>query len=60
MAEEYKGSIELISGIRPVEGGIYPLVNAKDVQVALEDDRLDVIIEKLKQQVIESKTAIFG
>ena len=31
--EEYKGSVELISGITPKNGGKFALVHAKDVQM---------------------------
>lgn len=30
---EYKGTVELISGITPKNNGDFPLVNAKDVQM---------------------------
>ena len=30
---EYKGSIELISGLTPKNGGKFPLVHAKDIEM---------------------------
>lgn len=43
--ENYKGSIELISGLKPKNDGDFPLVHAHDVQVDEDGTRLD---EKLK------------
>lgn len=43
---EYKGSVELISGLTQKNGGTFPLVNATAVQVDNAGKRLD---EKLKE-----------
>lgn len=43
---EYKGSVELISGLTQKNGGTFPLVNATAVQVDNTGKRLD---EKLKE-----------
>jgi len=43
---EYKGSVELISGLTQKNGGTFPLVNATAVQVDDTGKRLD---EKLKE-----------
>lgn len=45
MASSY--SIDLISGLRPKNGGSFPLVNAKDVEYAADGRRLDVILAEL-------------
>lgn len=55
--ESYTGSIDLISGIRPKNGGSFPLVDAHDVQTREDGSRLDeelaLIWAKLKE-IIES------
>ena len=43
---EYKGSVELISGLTQKNGGTFPLVNATAVQVDNTGKRL---VEKLKE-----------
>ena len=43
---EYKGSVELISGLTQKNGDTFPLVNATAVQVDNTGKRLD---EKLKE-----------
>ena len=43
---DYKGSVELISGLTQKNGGTFPLVNATAVQVDNTGKRLD---EKLKE-----------
>lgn len=43
---EYKGSVELISGLTQKNGGTFPLVDATAVQVDDTGKRLD---EKLKE-----------
>ena len=43
----YNGSVELISGIKPKNGGTFPLVNAPDVQVDEGGTRLDVLCDKI-------------
>lgn len=40
----YNGSVELISGIKPKNGGTFPLVNAHDVQVDDDGTRLDEVL----------------
>lgn len=42
----YNGTIDLISGIRPKNGGDFPLVDAHDVQVGEDGARLDEVIGK--------------
>lgn len=37
----YSGSVDLISGVRPKNGGTFPLVDAHDVYVSAPDVRLD-------------------
>ena len=44
---DYKGSIELISGIKPKNNGTFPLVNARDVQVDDTGKRLDTRLSEL-------------
>ena len=44
--ENYEGSIDLISGIRPKNNGNFPLVEAHDIQVDEQGTRLD---DKLKE-----------
>ena len=55
--ESYTGSIDLISGIRPKNGGNFPLVDAHDVQTREDGTRLDaelaLIWAKLKE-IIEN------
>ena len=55
--ESYTGSIDLISGIRPKNGGSFPLVDAHDVQTREDGTRLDaelaLIWAKLKE-IIEN------
>ena len=45
----YNGSIELISGIKPKNGGTFPLVNAQDVQVGEDGTRLPVTLDKITE-----------
>lgn len=45
----YNGSIELISGIKPKNGGTFPLVNAQDVQVGEDGTRLPVMLAKITE-----------
>lgn len=45
---EYRGSIELISGIKPKNNGTFPLVNAQDVQVDDTGKRLDTRLLELE------------
>lgn len=45
----YNGSIELISGIKPKNGGTFPLVNAQDVQVGEDGTRLPVTLAKITE-----------
>ena len=46
---EYNGSVELISGIKPKNGGTFPLVNAQDVQVGEDGTRLPVTLSKITE-----------
>ncbi len=39
--ENYKGSIDLISGLRPKNGGAFALMEARNVQTREDDTRLD-------------------
>lgn len=56
----FKGGIELISGLKPKNGN-FPLVNAPDIQVSEEGTRLDTklaaIDEAIAQGVSEDKVA---
>ena len=45
----YNGSVELISGIKPKNGGTFPLVNAQDVQVGEDDTRLPAMLAKITE-----------
>lgn len=45
----YNGSVELISGIKPKNGGTFPLVNAPDVQVDEDGTRLPVMLAKITE-----------
>ena len=45
----YNGSVELISGIKPKNGGTFPLVNAQDVQVDEDGTRLPVMLAKITE-----------
>ena len=45
----YNGSVELISGIKPKNGGTFPLVNAQDVQVGEDGTRLPAKLEKITE-----------
>ena len=45
----YNGSVELISGIKPKNGGTFPLVNAQDVQVGDDGTRLPVTLAKITE-----------
>lgn len=45
----YNGSVELISGIKPKNGGTFPLVNAHDVQVDADGTRLDAVLAKITE-----------
>lgn len=45
----YQGSIDLISGIRPKNGGAFPLVNAHDVYVD-DNTRLDEALDRMDDQ----------
>ena len=53
---EYKGSIELISGLTPKNNGDFALVNAKDVQVDDAGTRLDAKIIELDNKSIDVDT----
>ena len=45
----YNGSVELISGIKPKNGGTFPLVNAADVQVGEDGTRLPAALAKITE-----------
>ena len=45
----YNGSVELISGLKPKNGGTFPLVNAQDVQVGEDGTRLPVTLAKITE-----------
>ena len=45
----YNGSVELISGIKPKNGGTFPLVNAQDVQVGEDGTRLPAKLDKITE-----------
>ena len=45
----YNGSVELISGIKPKNGGTFPLVNAQDVQVDEGGTRLPAMLAKITE-----------
>lgn len=49
----YQGSVDLISGIRPKNGGQFPLVNAHDVFVD-DHTRLDEALDRLDENSWES------
>lgn len=49
----YQGSVDLISGIRPKNGGQFPLVNAHDVYVD-DNTRLDEALDRLDEYSWES------
>lgn len=44
---DYKGSIDLISGIRPKNNGEFPLMEAHDILVGANDKRLDTALAEL-------------
>lgn len=55
--ESYKGSIDLISGLRPKNGGAFPLMEAKDIQTREDGTRLDAelaLIWAKIQEIMES------
>lgn len=45
----YEGTIDLISGLRPKNGGSFPLVDAKDVRVD-DDTRMSDVAGKVVDQ----------
>ena len=45
----YNGSVELISGIKPKNGGTFPLVYAPDIQVDADGTRLPVMLAKITE-----------
>lgn len=44
----YTGSIDLIGGLRPKNGGTFPLIDAEDIQVEEDGTRLSVAYTTLK------------
>ncbi len=60
---DYKGSVDLISGIRPKNGGDFPLVEAHDILVGNNDKRLDEAlgdIESGLDSIIAIQEALIG
>ena len=66
--DNYKGSIELISGLTPKNNGNFPLLNTEQIQAKSDGTRLDKVLENLnsdikngvgKSQINGSKTANF-
>ena len=45
----YNGSVELISGIKPKNGGTFPLVNAQVVLVGEDGTRLPAKLAKITE-----------
>lgn len=43
--QSYKGSIDLIGGLRPKNNGAFPLLDAHDVQVEEDGTRLDEALQ---------------
>lgn len=54
----YNGTIDVISGLRPKNNGTFPLVSAKDIQVADDDTRLDAALQSAKEQAEAVNVAI--
>lgn len=54
---EYKGSIELISGITQKGGGDFPLASAKDIQVDDNGTRLDAKLTEVGKKLLPSVTS---
>ena len=64
--DNYKGSIELISGLTPKNNGNFPLLNTEQIQAKSDGTRLDKVLEDLdssikdggvgKEQINGSKT----
>lgn len=54
----YNGTIDVISGFRPKNNGTFPLVSAKDIQVADDDTRLDAALQSAKEQASAVNNAI--
>lgn len=54
--ENYTGSIDLISGLRPKNNGTFPLMEAHDVLVASDGTRLDAKLTEIISLVGESGT----
>lgn len=54
----YEGTIDLISGIRPKNGGTFPLVDAKDVRVT-DDMRLPEALEQAAAGGVSSLVAAY-
>lgn len=46
----YTGNVELISGIRPKNGGSFPLVDAHDVYVD-DNTRLDALLASMLDRI---------
>ena len=54
---EYKGSVELISGITPKNGGTFALVHAKDVQMNDGSRLSELTIPEEKESDLPTVTA---
>ena len=54
---EYNGTIELISGITPKNGGTFPLVSDKDVQMS-NGERLSVAIQGLVNEQHSTRESV--
>lgn len=48
---EFKGGIELISGLKPKNGKTFPLVDAPDIQVDDDGKRLDTKLQEIDEQL---------
>ena len=54
---DYKGSVELISGITPANGGKFPLVSDKDVQMS-NGERLSMAIQGLANEQHSTRESV--
>lgn len=54
----YNGTIDLISGVRPKNGGAFPLIDAADVQTREDGTRLDGELERFNESVSQLKDDI--
>lgn len=56
--ENYNGSIDLISGLRPKNDGDFPLMQAHDIVVDENGTRLDEKLESLSSAISTAGSAI--